>query len=162
MSDHSIKDYWPLLSLIVVCVLAAVAIASHTTLNGYTWMHNFMGIFFVVFGLLKSFNPQKFADGFSMYDLLAKWLRPYAYVYICLELLLGLFYLSYFYPTFTYSLTLVLMVFSSLGVITALRRGLKVNCACMGSVLKVPLSTVTLSEDLVMALMSIIMLAMMS
>lgn len=45
-------------------------------------------------------------------------------------------------------------------MILALRRGLDIECPCMGSVLSVPLSTVTLVEDLGMAAMAAAMLAM--
>jgi hypothetical protein len=51
------------------------------------------------------------------------------------------------------------MVFGSLGVINALRKGLDLECACMGTVLKVPLSTVALIEDLGMAAMAAGMLS---
>ena len=39
-------------------------------------------------------------------------------------------------------------------MIRALSRGLDVRCACMGTQLNVPLSTVTLTEDLVMVAMA--------
>jgi hypothetical protein len=57
-----------------------------------------------------------------------------------------------------YAATIIVMLFGSLGVLNALRRGLDVNCACMGNVLKVPLSTVALIEDLGMAAMAATML----
>ena len=49
------------------------------------------------------------------------------------------------------------MAWSALGVISALRRGLDVNCACMGTVLKVPLSTVALTENVGMGAMATVM-----
>jgi hypothetical protein len=52
------------------------------------------------------------------------------------------------------------LVFGALGVVSALRRGLDIECACMGTVLHVPLSTVALVEDLGMAGMAGAMLAM--
>jgi hypothetical protein len=50
------------------------------------------------------------------------------------------------------------MVFGSLGVFHALRQGLDLECACLGTVLHVPLSTVALVEDLGMAAMAAAML----
>ena len=41
---------------------------------------------------------------------------------------------------------------------SALRRGLDTRCACMGTVLDVPLSHVTLTEDIGMIAMAAIML----
>lgn len=155
-----LRDYWPLACLVLVS--AAVASAFTTALpydtGARAWMHGFMGYFLVSFALLKLFDPKGFADGFEMYDLLAKRYRAYGYIYPWLELGLGLAYLSTFLPALTYALTFALMSFSAVGVVSALRRGLDINCPCMGSVLSVPLSTVTLTEDLGMGLMALAML----
>ena len=96
-------------------------------------------------------------DGFQMYDLLAKNFRPYAYVYPFIELALGLAYLAFWRPTTVYLATIIVLGFGALGVINALRRGLDVNCACMGNTLKVPLSTVALVENLGMVAMALVM-----
>jgi hypothetical protein len=50
------------------------------------------------------------------------------------------------------------MIFGAVGVIRALAAGLDIECACMGTVLRVPLSTVALGEDLGMAGMAAVML----
>jgi hypothetical protein len=94
-----LADYWPLVSLAVVAALAALAIGAgfgHADMVGF--MHAYMGVFLTVFALLKLFNPAGFADGFEMYDLLAKRARAYGYVYPYLELALGLAYLSFILP----------------------------------------------------------------
>jgi hypothetical protein len=118
------------------------------------WMHNFMGIFLLIFALLKLFDLSGFADGFQMYDLLAHPFRPYAFVYPFIELSLGLAYLASWRPTTIYAVTIVIMAFGALGVSNALRKGLDLECACMGTILKVPLSTVALTEDLGMVVMA--------
>jgi hypothetical protein len=81
-------------------------------------------------------------------------------VYPSLELALGLAYPSFFVPTATDLATIALVLFGAAGVIMALREGLDIDCPCMGSVLSVPLSTVTLTEDFGMAVMAAILLAM--
>jgi hypothetical protein len=150
------SDYVPLLVIVVLTLLAACAKqnAYPGAWNWMAWMHDFMGFFLVVFAMFKFFDLSGFADGFQMYDLLAKPLRVYAYIYPLLELSLGLGYLSRWQPTFIYGATVGLMIFGSLGVLNALRKGLDLECACMGTVLKVPLSTVALVEDLGMAFMA--------
>lgn len=45
----------------------------------------------------------------------------------------------------------------AIGVVLVLRKGLDIACPCMGNVLSVPLSTVTLSEDGLMALALLLM-----
>tara|TARA_Y100000815_G_scaffold269120_1_gene291304 strand:- start:452 stop:955 length:504 start_codon:yes stop_codon:yes gene_type:complete len=158
--EKPIRQYWPLISLIVVSVLSAFAINWRAEGDMTVWMHYFMGIFLVIFSVLKIFHPAKFADGFEMYDMLAKHTRIYAYIYPFLELTLGLLYLSFILPTLTYVLTILILTFGSIGVIKALRHGLDINCPCMGSILDVPLSTVTLTEDIGMALMALMLLLM--
>jgi hypothetical protein len=157
---RSLSDYWPLFALIITAAL--VASAKHVALDplshGTSWMHDFMGIFLVIFALLKIFNLAGFADGFQMYDLLAKRFRPYALVYPFIELALGLGYLAQQQLTLVYTATIIVLGFGALGVIHALRTGLNINCACMGNALSVPLSTVALFENLSMVAMAVIML----
>ncbi|MEX1049672.1 MAG: YHS domain-containing protein [Akkermansiaceae bacterium] len=154
------QDYIPLMVIIGLAILAALAKQVHYAngWNGMTWMHDFMGFFLVMFSMFKFFDLDGFADGFQMYDLLAKPVRGYAYIYPFLELGLGLGYLSQWQPVFIYTSTIVLMGFGSLGVLRALSKGLDLECACMGTILKVPLSTVALMEDLGMAVMAAAML----
>lgn len=152
-------DYWPLFSLLLVSVLVACALTQETQAM-QAWMHYFMGFFLCVFALLKLFHPAAFADGFQMYDLIGKRSRIYAYMYPLIELALGLSYLSFWQPRITYVATITVMIIGSIGVVSALRRGLDINCPCMGSVLDVPLSTVTLVEDIGMAAMAVTLLCM--
>ena len=154
------KDYIPLMVIVTLTLLAACTKQYDYAgdWDWMAWMHDSMGFFLVVFSMFKFFNMEGFADGFQMYDLLAKPFRPYAYVYPFIELGLGLGYLSHWQPQAIYAATVVVMAFGSLGVIRALMKGLDINCACMGTVLKVPLSTVALTEDLGMAAMAATML----
>lgn len=155
-----LTDYIPLLVIVSLTLLAACAhqVAYASTWKWMTWMHDFMGYFLVSFSMFKFFNMKGFADGSQMYDLLVKPFRPYAYVYPFLELGLGLGYLARWQPREIFASTVVLMLFGAAGVANALRKGLDLECACMGTVLKVPLSTVALLEDVGMAVMAATML----
>jgi len=144
----------------MVSMLASFAINWKVKGDVTLWMHYFMGIFLLIFSALKIFHLKKFADGFEMYDLLAKRYRVYAYIYPFIELFLSLLYLSFIAPMLTYVLTIMILTFGSVGVIKALKAGLDINCPCMGSILDVPLSTVTLTEDLGMVVMSFMLLLM--
>lgn len=151
--------YRPLIVLILISIAAACALTSRDNRVLMDWMHYFMGIVLLVFAMLKLFQPSAFADGFQMYDLLAKRSRLYAHAYPYIELGLGLGYLSFAVPALTYWATIIVMSFGMVGVLIALARGLNINCACMGNVLNVPLSTVTLTEDIGMTVMAAAMLA---
>ncbi len=156
--EKNVKKYWPLASLILIAILAASALSAHAEVTHKRWMHYFMGFFLCQFAMLKCFRPIDFADGFQMYDLVAKKSRVYAFLYPLIELGLGLGYLAFFAPVFIYLATIVILGVGAIGVILALKKGLDVRCACMGTVLDVPLSTVTLTEDLAMVLMALILL----
>jgi hypothetical protein len=150
------RDYLPLAILIALAAVAAAALEAGNPLGWEAagWMHRFMGLFLVLFAMFKLFDLRGFADGFQMYDLLARPFRPYAYVYPFVELALGLGYLAAWHLPLVYGATIAVMLFGALGVARALRCGLDLDCACMGTVLKVPLSTVALTEDLGMATMA--------
>ncbi len=158
-------DYLPLLTLLGVTALAAAA--KNQAYGPDTgalrhWMHDFMGFFLVIFALLKLFDLPAFADGFQKYDLLAKPFRTYALVYPFIELALGLGYLADWRPAILYPATVLVLCFGALGVIRSLAQGRDLKCACMGNILKVPLSIVALTEDLGMAAMAAVMWARLS
>lgn len=159
-NKSSLKKYWPLISLIIVSILAAFALNWQTGGGMQVWMHYFMGVFLLIFSTLKLFHPGDFADGFEMYDIIAKRSRIYAYCYPLIELMLGLAFLSFFLPILTYLVTIAILSIGAVGVVQALQKGLDINCPCMGTVLEVPLSTVTLTEDIGMAVMAFILLVM--
>ena len=149
------KRYWPLFCLILVAAIAAAALSMSV---GRNWMSFFMGFFLCQFALLKLFNPIQFADGFQMYDLIAKQSRIYALAYPLIELALGLSFLASFQLIAACIVTILILGVGAVGVVLALIRGLDVRCTCMGTILDVPLSTVTLTEDLGMVAMAILLL----
>lgn len=156
-----LATYFPL--LLIVGYIAIASFAGTTALSGSidwrAWMMNFMAGFFLVFSAFKFLDLSGFADAYAGYDLLAKRWHAYGYIYPFLELGLGLAYLFRIAPDATNAATLLLMSFSSLGVVAALANKRRIVCACLGTVLKLPMSTVTLVEDLGMALMAATMLA---
>lgn len=155
------RSYIPLLVIVSLTLLAATSRQfAEESWSIRSWMHDWMGFFLVIFAMLKLLDLSGFADGFQMYDLLAKKSRIYAKLYPFLELSLGLAYLTHPANPWVYIATIILMTFGAAGVISALRKGLDVNCACLGSFLEVPLSTVALVEDLGMAAMAAVMLVM--
>jgi hypothetical protein len=158
-ASDSLSRYLPLIVIVFAMALAAGAQqAAMGMWDGMTFMRRFMGLFLVVFAMFKLFDLPGFADGFQMYDLIAKRVRVYALVYPFIELGLGLAYLANIAPVAVHVATLVVFAIGGLGVWFALRRRLDVNCACLGTTLHVPLSTVAVVEDLGMVLMAAVML----
>jgi len=151
--------YRPLIAIVVVVLLASIALqVDKKPWQLVPWMRDYMGLFMVIFSMVKLFDLSGFADGFSMYDMAARRFRAYGFMYPFLELFLGLAYLSGIALFATYMITIAVMTVSSIGVIRSLMRGLDVHCACMGNILKVPLSTVSIVENVGMGCMALIML----
>jgi bacterioferritin-associated ferredoxin len=149
------STYRPIL-LIFLYLLAATALieVNSDAFDSARAMSHFMGGFFLTFSFFKLLNLSQFADAYATYDLLARRSRAYALTYPFLELGLGLSYLVQAWPMATHGFALALMSVSSLGVIQSLWQRRLVECACLGTVFNLPMSKITLFEDLLMAFMA--------
>jgi len=146
---NSAASFAPL--LVAVALIGAGSLAAGGA-DGF--MARFMGGFFLVFGGLKLLDLRGFVSAYAMYDLLAARVTAYGWVYPFLEVGLGLAYLAVPDEAGLHRATLGLMAFSSVGVILAVTRGEKLKCACMGTAFNLPMTTVTIVEDLGMAAMA--------
>jgi copper chaperone CopZ len=151
--------YFPLL-LIVGFLLGVVALVEFAA-DDRSWhraMRHFMGGFFLAFSFFKLLDLRGFADAFRMYDVVARRFPAYAYAYPFIELALGAAYVTRFQPVATNLVTLVVMAVSTVGVLQSLLAKRKIRCACLGTVFNLPMTTVTLVEDTLMAVMAAAML----
>ena len=89
--------------------------------------------------------------------LAARWLG-WGRIYPFVELALGVAYLTNASPLITYWVTIVIMSFSAIGVIRAVVSRTQIQCACLGTVFNLPMSTVTIVEDVGMVVMAIVMI----
>ena len=154
-----LQTYKPL--LLVFAFITGVSLLAATNVNVLSRrmaMHNFMAGFFIVFAFFKMLDLRGFADSYSTYDVLAKKWYGYGFVYPFIELALGISYLLQWQPQYTNIATIVVMGFSSIGVIQSVANKRKIKCACLGAVFNLPMSTVTIIEDLLMVAMALIML----
>jgi len=116
-----------------------------------------MGTIFLVLGLLKLTDLRSFSNIFSKYDVVAKRVPVYGYLYPFLEIMIGLSLFVKDYRVPAYKTIIVLMtigLFGIFGIMVSKGSTLRLRCGCMGSLLHVPLSYVTISENLVMIAMS--------
>lgn len=155
-NDENLTPLFVILSYIVGGVFLRAWIADDYSLASL--MNNFMGAFFVVFSLFKLLNLAGFADAYATYDILAARSRMYGLAYPFIELLLGIAYFIGFAPTATNVITLILMSIGSVGVVRVLRTKRKFQCACLGTTLRLPMTKVTLVEDLTMGFMALVMI----
>lgn len=161
LMDEPKTSYFPLV-LILMYLLGAVALAEVAAggLDTARAMRHFMAGFFLVFSFFKLLDVPAFAMSYSSYDILARRWLEYGYVYPFLELALGAAYLADFQPVATNVTTLVVMGISTVGVVQSLLARRKIRCACLGAVFNLPMSYITLIEDLLMVSMAAIMLLM--
>ena len=126
--------------------------------NAERWMSNFMAGFFLTFSFFKMLDLPAFASSYSTYDIIAKRLPSYGYVYPFIELFFGIaFLIPPFHSTVSW-MALIIMSVSLAGVIQSLLRKTRFQCACLGAFFKVPLSRITLIEDALMVVMSLVMI----
>ncbi len=159
VSDKSLAAFKPL--LLIIGFILLVTILSQYPLTDFSiklWMRHFMAGFFIVFSFFKLLNLEGFASSYGMYDIVAKRWKPWAYLYPFIELGLGVAYLINFAPIITNWLTIVVLGLSSIGVIQSVLDKRKIKCACLGDVFNLPISTVTIIEDVSMVLMAAVML----
>lgn len=156
--NYTIRDFIPLIALFAL--IAAITLGHQLLFgwNTFSAMRISMAAFFIIFGSFKVINLHAFAQAYNMYDLIAKHVTAYGYIYPFIEIVLGAAYLLNWQPQVINGITLVIMLISAAGVFNELRKGSQIMCACLGMVFKVPMTYVTLTEDIIMAAMAAIML----
>jgi len=153
------ETYKPILLifLYISLVTAMIQLKNHH-IDIMQAMQHFMAGFFIVFSFFKLLNLKSFAESYAMYDVLAKRIPAWGYVYAFLELWLGISYLLNFNPVLINSVTFIVMSVSIIGVLQSVLNKKRIQCACLGEVFNLPMSTVTIIEDGLMILMSLAML----
>lgn len=153
------ESLYPLLLIVGFLVGLVLLIAWDS--GQWDWprmMRHFMAGFFITFAFFKLLDPAGFVSAYRGYDLLARRSSLYAWAYPWIELALGVGYLLDVAPIPLNASTLAIMLLGSAGVCKALLDKRAIRCACLGTALNLPMTTVTLIEDLSMALMAAVML----
>jgi copper chaperone CopZ len=153
------ETYKPILLIFFYISLVTLLVQfSNEKFDAMQWMRHFMASFFLVFSFFKMLNLKGFAESYVMYDVVARRLPAWAYVYTFTELVLGIAFLVNFNPLITNSVTFIVMSISIIGVLQSVLNKKKIQCACLGAVFNLPMSTVTIIEDALMIVMSGVML----
>lgn len=147
-----LKTYKPLIIIVIFCIL--IPVFQISPFDTQKFMTHFMGYFFIFLSLFKFFDLNGFVKGFATYDLIATHLRGYGYLYPFIEFSLGVAYLSQSNLFFVNLVTLIVMIVSGIGVLNSILSGQKIKCACLGTILNVPLSTVSVLENFGMGAMA--------
>ncbi len=166
-SQDSTSDKTELQQLFPLFLIFGYIIISSTLLNYKTWswssfMLDFMGLFYIVFSFFKLLDLKGFPKSFKMYDPLAKNFPAYGFVYPFIEVGLGLLFLFRAQIPFALIVTLIILGITTIGVTKTLLNKKSIQCACLGTALKLPMTKATFIENSVMIVMAIIMLLKMN
>ena len=147
--------------LVIFGYILTISLIAGYTAHGFmtmTAMRIFMSGFFLVFSFFKLLNLQGFADSYTMYDIIAKRFKSWAYLYAFIELGLGLAFALNIQPVIVNAITFIVMSVSLIGVLQSVLNKRSIQCACLGAVFNLPMSTVTIVEDALMMVMSAVTL----
>jgi hypothetical protein len=156
--ETSRKEYMKFFGIILFLAAAGTLMSTLSGFNWEEWMRWFMGGFFIVFGSFKLIGLEMFVIAFRGYDLIAKKYRPYPYVYPFIEIFLGILYILNLLAIPRDIVAIVVMTISAIGVTKAIAHKSHIQCACLGTIIRLPLTTVSLVENLTMGVMALIML----
>lgn len=170
--DPKALSYRPVIAIFAVTALMALAVqlaggfasaqgASGSWLAAFMpWLMSFVAFSMCVLATLKLRDLDAFSGQFLGYDLLARRVVRYAYVYPFAEAFVGVGMLLPALHVLVAPVGLFIGGIGAVSVIKAVyidRRELK--CACVGGNSNVPLGFVSLTENLMMVVMALWMLA---
>ncbi|TGV02486.1 heavy-metal-associated domain-containing protein [Flavivirga rizhaonensis] len=151
------RQLFPLF-LIFGYITAASILINYRSWNGTDFMLDFMGLFYIVFSFFKLLDLKGFPESFKMYDPLAKVMPIYSWIYPFIELVLGILFLMRVQIPIALIITLVILGITTIGVTKTLLKKKTIQCACLGTALKLPMTKATFIENSIMIVMAIVML----
>lgn len=153
------KDYASLLAFFSAIFLVATLVQLRMPIWSLRcWTTLFMGFVLISFSLVKFLDLKSFVHDFNLYDVFANHFKAYGYLYPFIEFVLGMGYLTYWFPFWTNLITFIIMLVSAIGVIKAVNYGLDVVCNFKGSILKIPFSSLSVVETFLIGSLSLMLL----
>jgi len=157
LKESKIKQLKPLFIILGYIFIASILL-NYKNWNSSNAMLDFMGLFYIIFSFFKILDIKGFSTSFKMYDPLAKKITTYGYIYPFIEILLGLMFLTRIEVNIALLITIIILGITSVGVTQTLLNKKTINCACLGTTLKLPMTEATFIENAIMIIMAIILL----
>ena len=155
--QSKLQQLKPLLIILTYISVASI-LMNYKNWNSSEAMLDFMGLFYIVFSFFKMLDLKGFPESFRMYDPLAKRLPIYGRIYPFIETGLGLMLLMRYEVKIALIITLFILGVTTIGVTKTLLDKKSIRCACLGTVLKLPMTEATFIENIIMIVMAISML----
>ncbi|WP_397362385.1 heavy-metal-associated domain-containing protein [Olleya sp. R77988] len=152
-----LQQLFPLFLIFGYITVAAILI-NYKPWNTSNFMLDFMGLFYIVFSFFKLLDLKGFPKSFKMYDPLAKVIPGYGLIYPFIELALGILFLMRVQIPLALIATIIILGVTTIGVTKTLLNKKAIQCACLGTALKLPMTKATFIENSIMLVMAIWML----
>ena len=146
------------LFLILFYITSASILLNFRDWNWNNFMLDFMGLFFIIFSFFKMLDLKGFPVSFMMYDPLAKVIPIYGFLYPFIETVLGVMFLMRVKIIAALAISLIILTATTVGVTKIIFSKKTIQCACLGTHLKLPMTEATLIENIIMLSMSIFMI----
>ena len=146
-----IKSFTPLIAVFGTSFLITITLLKSFQI--------FMGISICLLAMLKLMDIEAFGTSYKKYDLISSQFDSWIYIYPFFELIIGISFLNSSPPSLIIFIALVLGISGMISVFKAVYLDkLKLNCACIGGYAKTPLGIISFIENLLMAIMSVLIL----
>lgn len=153
IKESKIKQLKPLFIILVYIFIASILL-NYKNWNSSNAMLDFMGLFYIIFSFFKILDIKGFSMSFRMYDPLAKQAPIYGYIYPFIEVLLGMMFLIRFEVNIALILTVIVLGITTIGVTQTLINKRSIKCACLGTILNLPMTEATFIENALMIIMA--------
>ena len=157
-TSSKLSQLKPLLLILFYLFVTAICL-NYKSWNWSGFMFDFMGLFYIVFSFFKFLDYKGFPNSFRMYDPLAKLFPVYAWCYPFIEIALGIMFLLRLEIKWALVITILILGITTFGVIKTLLSKKAIQCACLGTALKLPMTEATLIENAIMIIMALVMLS---
>jgi len=154
LKKEKLQQLFPLF-LIFIYIMIASVLLNYSPWSANDFMLDFMGLFFVVFSFFKILDLRGFQHSFKMYDPLAGAIPVYGWCYPFIEVILAFLFLMRVQVEMALGMTILILGITTIGVVKVLFNKKNIQCACLGSVLKLPMTRATLIENIMMMIMAV-------
>jgi len=157
-AEPSTKENLKLAGIFIFLIISATLMGAMGNVNAIEWIRWFMGGLLIIFGGMKLLGIEVFIKVFPLYDLIAKRLRPYKYIYPLMQVFLGLLFLAGLMSVLRNLIVIVMGLSGLIGMIRIVSQRGPIRLSYLGTILRLRYSTVSIIENTLMVSLSFVML----
>lgn len=124
------------------------------------FLADFMAVFLITLAASKFIDIESFAHAYRQYDIFARRIRPWGYMFPFLEVFIGFWYLLSDGPNNLNILTMIVMGTAAVGALKEIKRQSRFSARGLGSFIRLPLARVGVIENVTIFGMAFILLVL--